>query len=123
MSKLMVVIWFLIFSFLSRSMADEKPDWFCTSQSGKRDGNVLSSCGMGEAFNEPDARNYALRRAIMAYEYICRRSDDCKGHKLSIEPKRMSCYKAMEPDMFGEMSMVWRCYHLLEVTISDERQY
>lgn len=101
--KLMIMLIFPIMSHAGES-------WFCIDESGKRNDNVISACGVGEAPTERLARADALNQAIEEFATICKWSDDCVGKPRSVEPKRMTC---------KESAKGWKCYRLIEVTILE----
>lgn len=105
----MHVLLLLIFS--SFSFADVKDNWFCTSESGKRNGNVMWACGVGEGTNEPFARERALKNAFEEYRLICEESADCANRPVIVEPKRLTC---------REEGRLWKCYRLIEVRIVEK---
>ncbi len=86
-------------------------EWFCTEESGKRDGNTIMACGVGEWTDEGEARKRALNAAIEEFGSICEISHDCAGKKRSVEPKRTSCTRS--PDVKG----FYKCYRLIVVTL------
>lgn len=93
--------------FLSQALfADE---WFCTDESAKRSGNVISVCGVGDGLDEGAARHRALGNALTEFHTLCDLSADCAEHKLSAEPKRTTC--STKPNG------LIKCYRLVEVTI------
>ncbi len=105
--------WFLI-TLLSSQIANAS-DWFCTEESGKRDGNTIMSCGVGDAVNDEGyARKKALQAAIEEFKTICDLSSDCRGKAKTVEPKRTSC--APVPNLPNFV----RCYRLIVVTIVEE---
>ncbi len=100
---------YVILLILSFSVhAEDKPNWFCTEESGKREGNVLWACGVGEAPSESVARADGLREAISEFRVICQASVDCNMEQVTVEPKRMTC--THEKDR-------WKCYRLIEVVM------
>lgn len=107
---LYLITYFLILFMGNFAFAEPKPSWFCTEESGKRSGNVLSACGSGEATIEGQARQSALEHAFREYHSICSESSDCNGHEVSVEPKRLTCVSELGGGW-------WKCYRLIEVTI------
>lgn len=94
----------LIFMLLSfQAHAD---DWFCTEEAGKRDGNVIWSCGVGESTTEDVARKKALLDAIEEFKILCSISADCEGRQTVVEPKRMTC---------KPFNGHTKCYRLIEL--------
>lgn len=98
----------LILVLSSYAHADE--DWYCMTDGGKRDGNTIQSCGVGESVGETAARRIALKSAFEEYETICEVSADCHGKKVIAEPKRMTC-KAMNNGAY------YKCYRLVVFTL------
>lgn len=88
-------------------MADQ---WFCSEESGRREGNVMYACGVGESMSEGYSRERALSAAINEFKTICEMSSDCKDREISVEPKRLECQH--------DKSGIIRCYRLIVVTIS-----
>lgn len=68
-----------------------RADWFCDSESGKREGFVIWSCGIGEGLDEGTAREKALQAAFREFELICANSSDCDGKPRTVDPQRTSC--------------------------------
>lgn len=81
----------LILMFLLTLSFQARADWFCDSESGKRDGGVIWSCGIGEGLDESTARENALRAAFREFELICSNSSDCEGKAKTVDPQRTSC--------------------------------
>jgi hypothetical protein len=98
----------ILIIILSISHAASKEQWFCTDESGKRDKNVIWSCGVGEAPSESLARADALKEAMKEFRTICEASRDCSTEHVIVEPKRMTCL---------EMKDRWKCYRLIEVRL------
>ncbi len=109
MKKSVFLLSLILVSF--SSFADKAPEWFCESESGKRDDNVIWSCGVGEGTSESMARADALREAIGEFRTICQYSADCSLSNIITEPKRLSCVH----DSAG-----WKCYRLISVTILEK---
>lgn len=102
---------FLLIVINFQAFADQKsPDWFCVDESGKRDDNVIWSCGVGEAPSESLARADALREAFNEFKAICAYSSDCSLNNIITEPKRLSCIHSADR---------WKCYRLISVTILE----
>ncbi len=94
------------------ALADQKPEqWFCVEESGKRDDNVISSCGVGEGPSEGMARTDALREAFNEFKTICAYSADCDVNQVITEPKRLTCYHEKG---------YWKCYRLISVTLLEK---
>jgi hypothetical protein len=83
-------------------------DWFCQHESGKREGDTIWACGIGEAISEGDARHNALKDAQREFSEICEMSNDCMGKKLNVDPQRTTC----SPHN-GHM----KCYRLLVINL------
>ncbi len=99
---------YIILIFLSQYVAAD--EWYCTEDAAKRDGNVISTCGIGESMSDEGyARKRALNNAIEEFNTICDLSSDCAGRKINVEPKRTSCSK----DSRGMI----KCYRMIEVTV------
>lgn len=100
----------IILALLSQYvMADE---WFCVEESGKRDGNTILACGIGDSLGDEGAsRRRALDAAIQEFKTICELSSDCRGHEIIVEPKRTACGRDQK------MPEIVKCYRLIQVTI------
>ena len=88
----------LIVSLNSNAASEEKQDWFCTDDQAMKTGNTYVICGVGTYSTEGDARRISLENAVNEFKTICELSSDCKGHKISVEPKRSSCFKSTSSD-------------------------
>lgn len=88
----------LIVSLNSNAASEEKQDWFCTDDQAMKTGNTYVICGVGTYSTEGDARTKALDNAMNEFMVICELSSDCKGHKISVEPKRSSCFENTKKD-------------------------
>jgi hypothetical protein len=75
------------------SRATDKEQWFCTDDQAMKTGNTFVICGVGTYSTEGDARTKALNNAMNEFMTICELSSDCKGHKITVEPKRSSCFE------------------------------
>ena len=84
-------------------------DWFCTQESGKREGTTLWSCGIGDGVDEGQAREHALSAAFREFHMICDNSADCAGRSVVVNPQRTSCTH----DARG----FWTCTRLLVSTL------
>lgn len=101
---------YLILLFLSQiAQAD---DWFCKTQHAKKEGNIYWVCGtgMGLQFSPETGRFSAFSDAQRNFEALCNSSNDCKGHKININPKRTECVP--DPNSYIET-----CYQMVEVTV------
>lgn len=104
---------YLFWTFLAWTMSiANADDWFCKSQTAKRNGNVLSVCGIGLGMmSEEAARGQAMRMAKLTFQDICYMDDDCKNRlHISAEPKRTECVQTSQ--------YLITCYQLLEFTIN-----
>lgn len=93
-----ILIASLLVSIHAKSASEEKQDWFCTDDQAMKTGSTYVICGVGTYSTEGDARRIALENAVNEFKTICDLSSDCKGHKVSIEPKRSSCYNGTSAD-------------------------
>lgn len=109
MKNLILVI---LFGFSLEVLAEDQ--WFCSEESGKRDGNTIQACGVGEGVNEKTARTQALDAAIDEFKTICDMSSDCAHHQRVVEPKRLTCN---EKRIKGTGYSEWKCYRLIQVTV------
>lgn len=96
----------LIFLISLQSSVFAGTDWFCSEESSQRRGNSFYVCGLGEADHEADARAGALSRAKAEFASLCGASDDCRGHRVVVEPGRTVCEAG-------------KCYRLVVFTIED----
>lgn len=78
--------------------ATAKEQWFCTDDQAMRQGNSLLICGVGTNATEGDARKGALENALNEFNSMCALSSDCKDHKISVEPKRSTCFENNKKD-------------------------
>lgn len=99
----------ILFVLFISSSAFATEQWFCTDESGKRDGDTVLACGVGESTTEDYARKRALTSAIYEFQTICDMSSECAGRPTSVEPKRLTCSQ----DKQG----LWKCYRLIAVTL------
>ncbi len=96
-------------------MATTPDQWFCTDDQAQRSGNTFSICGVGTASVEGEARTAALHNAIHEFQVMCDLSSDCKGHKVSVEPKRSTCQHTKLSD--GYFAHAMTCYRLFVFSI------
>ncbi len=101
----------LILALLSASNVALAEGWFCENEAGKREGNTIQACGIGEMMDEGAARHFALLDARREFETICAMSEDCSNKPVSVEPLRTSC---------KPFNGHWKCYRLIVVTIRTE---
>lgn len=92
------------------SVSVRADDWFCKTQSAKKDGNVMSVCGIGVGFySEEAARRQSMKMAMGRFQELCHMSADCADLKdISGEPKRLDC------STNGHLTT---CYQLIEFTL------
>lgn len=102
----------LIILFCERSLA--KDEWLCTEESSQLRNGAVLSCGVAEGANENEARSKAFEFAKAEFARVCHASANCVGHKFTVEPKRTTC----KPEKSG-----YKCYRLLEFTISSDMEY
>lgn len=110
-----IFIWLFFWSICFPAYGGDKPQWFCTDESGKRQGRVIWACGVGESIDEASARRQALNNAIEEFKTICELSSDCNGKKKVVEPKRLTCVES-----FG--GRLVKCYRLIGVTLSRDSE-
>jgi len=84
--------------------------WLCEEESSQRRGNTISACGIGVGRDENLARLMAFDNAKVEFSKVCGASDDCKGHRISVEPARTAC------DRDGKN---YKCYRLIIFTIGS----
>ena len=99
----------LIILLLFSCQAFGQDNWFCESQSGKRDGATFWICGMGDGLDEGAARAQALKDGLKQFTLICEASSDCRETPRTVSPQRMSCKVAKNG--------LWTCVRLLVVTL------
>lgn len=105
---------FLILFFLgANAFANDDGKWFCEQESGKREGAVIWSCGMGQAFDEGGARSAALRDAFHEQQMICQASSDCANKPRTVTPQRTSCKQNLKNNL-------WTCHRLIITSIQEE---
>lgn len=97
----------LIFLIATSAQAE----WLCTQESSQRFGSDISACGIGEAKLESEARALALENAKAEFQRLCLASDDCRGHKVTLDPRRTDC----KPTAAGV-----KCYRLVRFSIANE---
>lgn len=99
--------------FIVSMRASAKEDWICVEASSQRVGNTIQSCGIGVAGDEASARLKAFDSAKAEFDRLCAASDDCKGRKVTVDPRRTTC----EPAGGG-----FKCYRMLSFIIADSLQ-
>ncbi len=102
------LFWVGLILLILSLQAQASENWLCTEESSLRSANAISSCGVGEGANESTARANALTAAKTEFTTLCEASDDCKGHLISVEPKRTTC---------EEKKGNYVCYRLVQFTI------
>jgi hypothetical protein len=100
----------LILLFAQTAQASDS--WLCKEASSKRVGSDLYSCGVAQSETENEARTEAFQNAQREFEMVCNISQDCKGHQVSIEPKRMTCDQSKDGS--------YKCYRLIVFTILED---
>jgi hypothetical protein len=99
---------FLILLLLVQSAwADE---WFCTSQSSKKEGNGYLVCGVGRGSDVASAREDSLDQAKKEFQGLCAQSADCRWHDAVVEPLRTAC---------SEKEGQFVCYRAVKYTLSS----
>jgi hypothetical protein len=83
-------------------------DWLCTEESSQRRGDAIYACGIGAGKTESAARAAAFASAKAEFDRVCSSSDDCRGHKVSAEPRRTECREEQG----------FKCYRLVAYTIA-----
>lgn len=68
-----------------------KDDWFCTTQSSERTGNLYKVCGIGEHTTESEAREAARVNAFAEFNALCKNSPGCRSNLPDLNPKRTEC--------------------------------
>ena len=94
---------FGLFLLIIGNNAYSSNSWLCTEEASQRRGNSIYSCGIGEAGDEAEARLRALDSAKTEFSRLCEASDDCRGHKIDVEPGRTTC----------ESGERYKCYRLV----------
>lgn len=106
--RTIIIIVIGMFSYEAFAWDKRMDPWFCSEESGKRDANVMWSCGVGEGLYEGDARNAALKSAFAEYHMICDESANCDTERAKVEPKRLTCIENPE-------NHIWKCYRMIEI--------
>lgn len=110
---LLAVVWL----FPSSALPASDDLWLCKEESSVRSANTIGSCGVGTGEDENAARASAFENAKAEFTRICDLSADCKGHELSVMPKRTTCQEA--PEKKGRER--FKCYRLIEFTVVSEK--
>lgn len=58
---------------------------------------------------EGEARGRALSNGLDEFTEMCQLSNDCKGRKRTVEPKRTTCSQVNQD--------WWKCYRLVQVSL------
>lgn len=114
--KIIIICILMLVVFAFEAFAKE-PGWFCEEESGKREGNLIYACGVGEGHNEMAAREHALAHAINEFKSICELSSDCKGKSTIVTPMRMSCNGEPSKNVLLRGTVNWKCYRLIVITV------
>jgi hypothetical protein len=104
----------LVFLAFKACAAEEK--WFCTDDQAMKSGNTLMICGVGTAYDEGHARQRALENSMQEFQAMCNASADCRGHQISIEPKRSTCLESAKK--WHAMWENYTCHRLIVFTIN-----
>lgn len=96
----------------SSTLASAKDEWLCTEESSQIQNGTLLACGVGLGKDENEARSKAFENARAEFIRVCDASDDCKEHKVTVEPKRTTCERSSKES--------YKCYRLLAFTISAD---
>lgn len=107
MTKKMAPIFLVVF-FARAVLATEKT-WLCTEEASQRKGNTVLSCGIASGGDENTARLASFDSAKAEFSKICAGSDDCKGHSISVQPRRTACEQTGPKE--------YKCYRLIEFEI------
>jgi hypothetical protein len=110
MSLTFYLSFFSIF-FLSTVKAEQ--GWFCQHAASEKNGNSITSCGIGEAAKENEARKKALESALEEFDTLCERSIDCKSFETIVEPNRNDCQK---------IGKSFKCYRAITATITKTKR-
>lgn len=89
-----------------------KEDWLCVQESSQVQNGEVFACGVGEGKDENAARSSAFENARAEFLRVCNSSDDCKGHKVSVEPKRTTCERNSKES--------YKCYRMVVFAIEDK---
>lgn len=101
----------IIFCLLLKSGASHAKDsWLCTEASSQRFGQDIHSCGIGLGKDEAEARLKAFDSAKAEFNKVCDSSDDCKGHEITVDPKRTTC---------EQTGTGFKCYRMIVFSIRD----
>jgi|ERR1019366_6007351 hypothetical protein len=102
----------LICTILASLNAISKEEWFCTDDQAIVKDNVWAICGIGTMGHEGPAREFALNNAVHEFKVMCEMSENCKGKKVRVEPKRSTCFR--EKDYNG-----YTCHRLFIFTVEE----
>lgn len=104
---------FLVFILFLTNEAYGSENWRCTEEGLTREGSVFVSCGMSEGLTESFARKQALYHATQQFQDICKIDEECKNHKIYVEPGRTTCEK--------EDASHWKCYQLVRFSFGKKK--
>ena len=93
--------------------AESEDYWLCKSQASQRNGMSITACGTASAPSESLARSEALLNAKKELRTVCDESDDCRNHKLLVNPQRTECKKID--------SESYQCWRAIEAEIKTDR--
>lgn len=111
LNLMLLVARFLVVALTLFGFNASAADWFCEEAASQRDGNVVRTCGIGEARWEATARAQALETARLEFNRLCDLSSDCYGRPVSVRPGRTSCKKS---------KVGFQCHRLFIFTIDPE---
>ena len=103
MTKLIVILTLIV---SSESIAADS--WLCTEASSQRHGDSILACGIGNGKDENTARLTGFDNSKIEFDRICKSSDDCRNHNITVQPERTSCEKE---------NGTYKCYRLIVFTI------
>ena len=83
----------LLLMFLTVFNAQAKDDWFCNTESSQTIGDEVQACGRAKDPDEDKARGMAFESAKAEFLRVCKVSDNCRNHDMTVEPKRTTCDK------------------------------
>lgn len=106
--KTLSTIMLLVLALASAGAFAVSEDWFCTTQSSEKRGDVWAVCGIATAKDEQTAREQALDAAYREFRQLCIHSDDCHYRSGNVTPKRLQC----EKDQAGYL-----CRQLVEIEV------
>lgn len=105
----------VLIGIFASGIARAEDKWFCTDDQAMRSGNTLMICGVGTSYDEGDARKKALENSMNEFKTMCALSADCKGHKITVDPKRSTCFA--NPEKFHTSFANFTCHRMFVFTI------